>query len=81
MLPGKDGHVRVVRVKTSHGIFLRPLQRIYPLEISGKDEILEIAAEKRENSDDGKDNREAFSLQATNITRSGREVKKPVRNA
>ncbi|KAG8175270.1 hypothetical protein JTE90_023944 [Oedothorax gibbosus] len=31
-LPGRDGNVRLVQVKTSYGTFLRPIQRIYPLE-------------------------------------------------
>lgn len=32
LLPGKDGKVRLVRVKTTKGQLLRPVQRIYPLE-------------------------------------------------
>ncbi len=34
VLPGKDGHVRVARVKTAGGILLRPVQRLYQLEIN-----------------------------------------------
>ncbi|GFX64875.1 DUF5641 domain-containing protein [Trichonephila clavipes] len=34
---GRDGRVRVVEVSTSSGSFLRPLQRLYPLEVSGTD--------------------------------------------
>ncbi|UYV76664.1 hypothetical protein LAZ67_14001636 [Cordylochernes scorpioides] len=33
VLPGADGQVRVARVKTSSGVFLRPVQRLFPLEI------------------------------------------------
>ncbi|UYV66827.1 hypothetical protein LAZ67_4003014 [Cordylochernes scorpioides] len=33
VLPGADGQVRVARVKTS-GVFLRPVQRLFPLEIN-----------------------------------------------
>ena len=33
ILPGTDGVQRLVRVKTSHGEFLRPIQRLYPLEL------------------------------------------------
>ncbi|KAG8200798.1 hypothetical protein JTE90_006379 [Oedothorax gibbosus] len=31
LLPGRDGNVRLVQVKTSYGTLLRPIQRIYPL--------------------------------------------------
>ncbi|GFS41006.1 hypothetical protein TNIN_120321 [Trichonephila inaurata madagascariensis] len=31
--PGKDGIVRVVEIKTKNGTFLRPVQRLYPLEV------------------------------------------------
>jgi len=34
LIPGRDGAVRVARVKTQHGTLLRPLQRLYPLEVS-----------------------------------------------
>jgi Family of unknown function (DUF5641) len=39
LIPGKDGVVRTARVKTQHGILLRPIQRLYPLEISSADEV------------------------------------------
>lgn len=34
LLPGADGFVRVAKVKTKTGEYLRPIQRIIPLEIS-----------------------------------------------
>ncbi|UYV65706.1 hypothetical protein LAZ67_3005187 [Cordylochernes scorpioides] len=34
VLPGADGQVRVARVKTSSGVFIRPVQRLFPLEIN-----------------------------------------------
>ncbi|GFW59903.1 integrase catalytic domain-containing protein [Trichonephila clavipes] len=37
LIPGRDGRVRVVEVLTSSGSFLRPIQRLYPLEVSGTD--------------------------------------------
>ncbi|GFY11809.1 integrase catalytic domain-containing protein [Trichonephila clavipes] len=37
LIPGRDGRVRVVEVSTSSGSFLRPIQRLYPLEVSGTD--------------------------------------------
>ncbi|GFT76988.1 integrase catalytic domain-containing protein [Trichonephila clavipes] len=33
LIPGRDGKIRTVRLKTQHGKILRPIQRIYPLEI------------------------------------------------
>ncbi|UYV80865.1 hypothetical protein LAZ67_19002029 [Cordylochernes scorpioides] len=33
VLPGADRQIRVARVKTSSGVFLRPVQRLFPLEI------------------------------------------------
>ncbi|GFU76805.1 DUF5641 domain-containing protein [Trichonephila clavipes] len=33
LIPGRDGKIRTVRLKTQHGKMLRPIQRIYPLEI------------------------------------------------
>ncbi|GFR12692.1 hypothetical protein TNCT_183621 [Trichonephila clavata] len=32
LIPGKDGHVRVVRVRTETGELVRPVQRLYNLE-------------------------------------------------
>ncbi|KAG8172925.1 hypothetical protein JTE90_011271 [Oedothorax gibbosus] len=34
LYPGKDGNVRVARLKTAHGELLRPLQRLYPMEMT-----------------------------------------------
>ncbi|GFT37322.1 integrase catalytic domain-containing protein [Trichonephila clavipes] len=33
LIPGRDGKIRTVRLKTQHGKMLRPIQSIYPLEI------------------------------------------------
>ncbi|GFT96675.1 integrase catalytic domain-containing protein [Trichonephila clavipes] len=33
LIPGKDGHVRVARVKTETGELVRPVQRLYNLEL------------------------------------------------
>ena len=32
LIAGKDGNVRVVRLRTTNGELVRPIQRIYPLE-------------------------------------------------
>ncbi|GFR12231.1 hypothetical protein TNCT_229241, partial [Trichonephila clavata] len=33
LIPGKDGHVRVARVRTETGELVRPAQRLYNLEL------------------------------------------------
>ncbi|GFY78489.1 integrase catalytic domain-containing protein [Trichonephila inaurata madagascariensis] len=33
LIPGKDGHIRVARVKTETGELVRPVQRLYNLEL------------------------------------------------
>jgi len=71
--PGRDGEVRVVKVKTAGGILLRPVQRLYPLE------VLEVEAEKPVASKAIKDS-EADEEQSY-VTRTGRRVKKPIRYA
>ncbi|XP_068213493.1 uncharacterized protein [Palaemon carinicauda] len=32
--PGQDGHIRSVKVRTPHGIYMRPSNRLIPLEIN-----------------------------------------------
>ncbi|GFV61491.1 integrase catalytic domain-containing protein [Trichonephila clavipes] len=36
---GRDGKIRTVRLKTQHGKMLRPIQRIYPLEIRSNENL------------------------------------------
>ncbi|GFS30481.1 uncharacterized protein NPIL_49611 [Nephila pilipes] len=36
LIKGSDGKIRTVKLKTQHGTVLRPIQRIYPLEIYSK---------------------------------------------
>ncbi|GFV39634.1 putative RNA-directed DNA polymerase from transposon X-element [Trichonephila clavipes] len=33
LIPGKDGKIRTVELKTLTGTILRPIQRVYPLEV------------------------------------------------
>ena len=42
--PGKDGIVRAVQVKTANGILERPVQHLYPLELSC-DQVRDVHAE------------------------------------
>lgn len=34
LMPGADGKVRVAKVRMTQGILTRPLQRLFPLEVS-----------------------------------------------
>lgn len=34
LFPGRDGHIRVAKLKTSNGTLTRPMQRLFPLEVS-----------------------------------------------
>ncbi|GFY69183.1 DUF5641 domain-containing protein [Trichonephila inaurata madagascariensis] len=33
LIPGRDGEIRTVRLKTQRGTVIRPVQRIFPLEV------------------------------------------------
>ncbi|GFW85168.1 uncharacterized protein TNCV_3249081 [Trichonephila clavipes] len=33
LIPGRDGKIRTVKLKTQHGTVRRPVQRVYPSEI------------------------------------------------
>ncbi|XP_043466423.1 uncharacterized protein LOC122501193 [Leptopilina heterotoma] len=48
MFVGRDGNVRVVMLKTKEGRLKRPVQRIYPLEISQKKVVPSILGYSRE---------------------------------
>ncbi|XP_026684915.1 uncharacterized protein LOC103516813 [Diaphorina citri] len=53
LCPGADGHVRVVKLRTSSGVLTRPIQRIYPLEFhcSSDDMTPNLHEEKTKVSD------------------------------
>jgi len=79
LIPGRDGTVRVARVKTQHGTLLRPLQRLYPLEVSSSeaDDIVDkaerpVGAELREQPV-----HKHYDTDVTDVTRSGRRVIRP----
>ncbi|GFX62201.1 integrase catalytic domain-containing protein, partial [Trichonephila clavipes] len=39
LIPGRDGKIRTVILKTQHGKILRPIKRIYPLEIRSNENL------------------------------------------
>ncbi|UYV76985.1 hypothetical protein LAZ67_14002708, partial [Cordylochernes scorpioides] len=47
LIPGRDGKIRVARVKTKRGVLMRPIQKIYPLEVTSEEDIALCAHTKR----------------------------------
>lgn len=72
IFPGKDKVVRVAKVKTENGVLIRPIQRLFPLEVSIPEAKEMEKSRDNETADDDDKNK-------TVVTRSGREVKIPIR--
>ncbi|XP_071652825.1 uncharacterized protein [Temnothorax longispinosus] len=53
---GRDGKVRVVRVKTANGELVRPVQRLYPLEISTPGEMEALSKSANETKESYEEN-------------------------
>ncbi|GFT13868.1 DUF5641 domain-containing protein [Nephila pilipes] len=56
LIPGRDGKIRTVKLKTQHGTVLRPIQRIYPLEIYSKESVDGELGDEESNSNNVTDN-------------------------
>ncbi|KAF8790399.1 hypothetical protein HNY73_005423 [Argiope bruennichi] len=74
LISGKDGHVRTVRVKTQHSTLVRPLQRIFPLKESGSDFQKQLGS-----SDDSSMETFVNDVNLLQVSRFGREIKRPNR--
>ncbi|CAG7815247.1 unnamed protein product, partial [Allacma fusca] len=83
LIPGPDGNVRVVRVQTASGEILRPVQRIYPSEVSSLEEVNAEAVElvrEEDKVDNCRGKLLVPKVPAKEIrTRSGRVIKAPVK--
>jgi len=89
IFPGKDGHVRVVKLKTEKGELIRPIQRLIPLEIrhvsqESKEVFRKINKETNHKIiseySDSIPERKVEPIEEVELkTRSGRTVKKPDR--
>lgn len=75
-LPGKDGLVRLVRVRTRRGTLMRPIQRLYLLEAA--DVTSEGNGQEEPPEDSGEDLGNALPKNLT-ITRKGRKITRPTR--
>ena len=88
VFPGKDGAVRVVRVKVGQASLLRPVQRLVPLEVTPSQEPTNAAAqdvsgEQPESAPEMPETRvtcpQEQPLPAVRTTRRGRAVHPPAR--
>lgn len=90
LLPGGDGRVRLVRLATSGGHVLRPIQRVFPLEVDATDEFENTPAEgAAQDTQDYCENSESVFAKSgsdvksrvpeTKTSRSGRLIKTPSR--
>jgi hypothetical protein len=87
LFPGKDGESRVAKVKTSTGVLIRPLQRLYPLEVTSSSEFLPVpetvkkvaVQRKKKVLQQEENNSQEQEPEVELQTRSGRRVKRPAR--
>jgi len=68
LLPGADGHCRLARVKSLKGFFMRPLQKLFRLEVGSADSIPKPKPPK---------DMQDVIYNPVERTRCGRKVKKP----
>ncbi|XP_035211173.1 uncharacterized protein LOC118185437 [Stegodyphus dumicola] len=89
LIPGKDGKVRTVELKTQAGTLLRPIQRVFPLEVQLTDTptdpihdnsftnpISSISSDEHSDSNDSS-NDSSNILQGAKVSRFGRVIKVP----
>ncbi len=82
LFPGRDGVIRTAKVKTQRGILLRPLQRLYPLEVSTSEDVQIITDRLKQPVTDKNCNESAAGRSEHSVvTRSGRKINKPKRLA
>lgn len=80
LIPGKDGKVRLLKLKMASRVLLRPIQRIYPLDIYDEG-ILKLVRTSAEVAQKGhmtagsKEKDDNGQIRAEEQTRSGRKVK------
>ncbi|GFX47961.1 DUF5641 domain-containing protein [Trichonephila clavipes] len=79
LIPGKDGLVRTVKLKTRSCTLIRTIQRVFPLEVSGND-ITNPPLQKVRQTDSSVSCTNLDTLKAIEqpqVTRCCRPVKKP----
>lgn len=78
VFPGQDGKVRLIRLKTSTGEMIRPLQRVYPLEIWSS-ELNKMVPKEECQAKDTSDKSLIQTGTSKVLTRTSRLVKLPAR--
>lgn len=82
LIYGRDGVRRVAKVKTTTGILTRPVQRLFPLEISSardvEDNEIVVKIPIKQQQQDPRVTK-PITTDDTFQTKSGRTVKKPIR--
>ncbi|GFT94609.1 uncharacterized protein NPIL_116631 [Nephila pilipes] len=75
LFPGKDGIIRLVKLRTEKGNVLRPIQRLYPLEL--KPNYEQVVSENRKGPEVVTEYPElnTDSNKTVPVTSSGREIK------
>ena len=73
--PGKDGKVRVVELKTKSGTLLRPIQKLYPLEVSSRD-FLPSKIPDKENEDSSHPDQQCVPVRCSRYGRVLKPVQK-----
>lgn len=81
LIPGRDGKIRTVKLKTQNGTVLRPVQRIYPLEIQSSETCVveDKAVEGESSPEEASDVKTSDDVILKRFTSSGRCVKVPKR--
>lgn len=75
--PGKDGVARVFKLKTASGFIIRPLQRLYPLEVRNNQEFpFERREESRPKSEDST---VEVGAEKSKVSSRGRKIARPIR--
>ncbi|GFR09480.1 DUF5641 domain-containing protein [Trichonephila clavata] len=79
LIPGRDGEISTVKLKTQYGTVLCPLQRLYPLEIRTNENWVteKVAGEGESNSKRCSNVMAAPNDVIKKYTSSGRCVKTP----
>jgi len=85
LIPGRDGNIRVARVKTGRGSMVRPLQRLYLLEVSRGDlektavPTLKVTSDNVTTEEFSPAEEEEQVVQVPRVSRFGRVLKVPDR--
>jgi hypothetical protein len=77
LIPGKDGLIRTVKLKTESCTLIRPIQRVFPLEVSGND-FKSLPLQKVQSTESVQPPRpDSSEVSQPQVTRCGRAIRKP----